>query len=156
MLEVRAPDPVPEDGRPKVFLAGSIEQGSAPDWQADVVEALEDLDIILVNPRREAWDSSWPQDESFGPFREQVEWELEQIERADLVLMVFSAGTRSPVSLLEMGVICGSEPGKLVVCCEPDFWRAGNVRITGQRYGVPCLDSLDAALATVRNRLSTI
>jgi len=36
-----------------VFLAGSIEMGAAPDWQADVENQLADLDIAIYNPRRD-------------------------------------------------------------------------------------------------------
>ena len=55
MKEIRPPAPLDLDpGKSSVFLAGSIEMGSAVEWQAQVTDALRDLDIIVLNPRREA------------------------------------------------------------------------------------------------------
>ena len=50
-----------QEGQPALFLAGSIEMGTAAGWQQQVIEQLADLDIIVLNPRREAWDASWEQ-----------------------------------------------------------------------------------------------
>ena len=60
--------------RLSLFLAGSIEEGTADEWQTVITEALQDLDITVLNPRRDAWDAGWPQTVEFAPFREQVEW----------------------------------------------------------------------------------
>lgn len=105
MKELRPPEPLQFDPeKPRVFLAGSIEMGSAVDWQTVVTGALRDMDIVVLNPRREAWDSSWPQSADFAPFREQVEWELDALEKADLILFYFAPETKSPITLLELGL----------------------------------------------------
>jgi hypothetical protein len=44
-----------------VFLAGSIDMGAAEDWQSRVEQGLRDLEIVILNPRREEWDASWVQ-----------------------------------------------------------------------------------------------
>ncbi len=36
-----------------IFLAGSIENGKAEDWQAVVERMLEGYDVTILNPRRE-------------------------------------------------------------------------------------------------------
>ncbi|MCE6959587.1 nucleoside 2-deoxyribosyltransferase domain-containing protein [Cereibacter sphaeroides] len=48
--------------RRTLFLAGSIDMWRAGDWQADIARALQDLDVVIYNPRRSSWDSSWVQD----------------------------------------------------------------------------------------------
>ena len=54
---LKPPAPVSLDGRtPAVFLAGSIEMGAAADWQTQAERALRDLDVVLLNPRRDEWD----------------------------------------------------------------------------------------------------
>ena len=53
---ITSPDAIADDARPKVFLAGSIEMGRAGDWQQDVQDALADLDVVLLNPRRADWN----------------------------------------------------------------------------------------------------
>ncbi len=139
--------PAPLDlapGAPSVFLAGSIEMGRAAHWQAAVETALAHTDLTVLNPRREAWDSSWDQRIGHPLFRGQVEWELEAQERADLIAMYFAPGTQAPITLLELGLFARS--GRLVVCCPDGFWRKGNVDIVCARYGVPQVPDLDALI----------
>ena len=69
---------------PSVFLAGSIDMGSAEDWQAQFERFLSDLDVLILNPRRDEWDASWEQSITNPLFREQVEWELTGLERKSL------------------------------------------------------------------------
>jgi hypothetical protein len=37
--------------KPRIFLGGSIDIGSAPDWQADMIRALADERLVVLNPR---------------------------------------------------------------------------------------------------------
>lgn len=147
-----APEPLPAvmEG-PSIFLAGSIEMGRAEAWQDHLTEALSDTAAILLNPRRLAWDSTWAQSIDNPPFREQVEWELEAQERASWIAMYFSPQTKSPITLLELGLFARS--GKLLVCCPEGFWRRGNVEVVCARYGVPTVPSREALIDALRARL---
>ena len=135
-----------------VFLAGSIEMGAAERWQDAVAGALGDLECVVLNPRRDAWDASWPQRADFGPFREQVEWELEAQERADVLAFYFAPETRAPITLLELGL--AARGGKAVVCCPEGYWRKGNVDVVCARYRIPQVASLDELVAAIRARLA--
>src|SRR5437870_2567080 len=96
------------DNQPSIFLAGSIEMGQAEDWQAVVERGLADLDVVLLNPRRDAWDASWVQSIHNPQFREQVEWELSAQEQASFIAMYFAPTTKAPVTLLELGLCARS------------------------------------------------
>lgn len=150
ILKPPAPLCVP-DGARSVFLAGSIELGAAAPRQHAVEVAMADRDVWLLNPRRDAWDSSWEQDISNPRFREQVEWELDAQERATVIAMHFDPATRSPITLLELGLFARSE--RLIVSCPAGFWRRGNVQVVCARYGIPLEDSLDALLERLVARL---
>src|SRR5262245_28107910 len=79
---LKPPAPLPSENRgPSVFLAGSIEMGAAEDWQAIVQRGLDDLEVLVLNPRRDDWNASWVQSISDPRFREQVEWELSGLEQ---------------------------------------------------------------------------
>ncbi len=146
--------PAPLDlaaGERSVFLAGSIEMGRAEPWQAALEQALADLPIVILNPRRDAWDASWEQSIDNPAFRGQVEWELEAQERATLIAMYFAPATKAPVTLLELGLFARS--GKLVVCCPAGFWRRGNVEVVCARHGVPLVAGLPELVQAVRRRL---
>lgn len=133
-----------------VFLAGSIEMGRAEPWQAAVEAALADLPVAVLNPRRDDWDSSWVQSIDHPRFREQVEWELAGLERADLVAMYFAPDTQAPVTMLELGL--SARTGKLMVCCPPGYWRRGNVEVVCARYGVPLVADLPELVRAIRQR----
>ena len=149
---IKPPSPL-QDGF-SVFLAGSIELGRAENWQTSLEEKLSGMDIVIFNPRRDDWDSSWSQNKINPKFREQVEWELAALEKTNLIAMYFEPDTKSPVSLLELGLFARS--GKMIVYCPEGFWRKGNVDIVCETYGVPRVESLtdltEYILRTVRAR----
>ena len=128
--------------------------GQAEDWQGAVTRSLSDLDVIVLNPRRDEWDASWVQSIDNAPFREQVEWELAGLEQASLVAMYFAPATKAPITMLELGLCARS--GKLVVCCPDGYWRKGNVEVVCRRYGVPLLATQADLLAEVRLRLGRL
>lgn len=150
MAQVFKPPTTPDlsAGQKSVFLAGSIEMGLAVDWQADIESALVDLPIVILNPRRDDWDSSWEQTMEHPQFRQQVEWELDGLERADTVAMYFDPGTKAPVTLMELGLSARSK--KVVVCCPRGFWRRGNVEIVCARHDILMTEELPQLIDAVR------
>ena len=141
-----------DDENPSVFLAGSIEMGKAVDWQTELTEGLMDIpDLNIMNPRRDDWDSSWEQTIENEQFNEQVSWELEKQEQADVICMYFDKDTQAPITLLELGLFC--EPEVLIVCCPEGFYRKGNVDIVCQRYGIEQVDTLEELIAVTRERI---
>jgi hypothetical protein len=139
--------------RPRVFLGGSIDMGSAPDWQAAMVRALADENVVVLNPRRADWKKEWRPDVGEPHFRQQVEWELSALESADIIVLYLSPGSQSPISLLEMGLYARS--GKLIILCPEGYWRKGNVDITAARYGVERVESMGALIQATKARLAS-
>ena len=131
-----------DNTQPSVFLAGSIEMGRAEDWQAYITERL--TGFLIYNPRRDDWNPDWEQRIDNPPFKEQVEWELDALDKADAIIMYLSPGTYSPISLLELGLHATS--GKLAVICPEGFWRKGNVDIVCERFQITQLKNLDEAV----------
>jgi hypothetical protein len=132
-----------------VFLAGSIEMGKAKNWQTVIEKELADIPVIIYNPRRDNWDSSWIQSIDNPQFREQVEWELSAMEQSTYILMYFDPNTKSPVSLLELGLFALAK--KLIVCCPNGFWRKGNVDIVCRRYDIKQVDSINGLVDNVKS-----
>jgi len=123
-----------------VFLAGSIEMGAAENWQDVVGEYFHQYNWNVLNPRRDDWDSSWKQTFEDAQFYQQVNWELNALEQADLIIMYFDPNTKSPISLLELGLFARS--GKIKVICPDGFWRKGNVSVVCDYYNIPLYDKL--------------
>jgi hypothetical protein len=138
-------------GTPTIFLAGSIEMGTAGDWQNELVTALGSRNVMILNPRRDEWDASWQQSIDEPKFREQVEWELDGLERADLVAMWFEPATKAPITLLELGLTARAD--KLVVGCPDGFWRKGNIEVVCDRFGIPLTKDWKTFVAVVCARI---
>lgn len=121
-----------------MFLAGSIDMGSAEDWQTRLSKDLQGNDnLVLFNPRRDDWDSSWVQDPTPGTqFHEQVTWELDHLQKADIVAIYFADGSQSPITLLEFGMFA-QKYRSVVIYCTPEFYRYGNVKIVADRFDIP-------------------
>ena len=128
-----------------IFLAGSIEMGRAEDWQKIVEDYFDAFDdYTLLNPRRDDWNPDWKQEFENPHFYQQVNWELNGLEKADHIIMYLAPNTKSPISLLELGLFATSN--KLLVCCPEGFWRRGNVEIVCEKYGIPFYEKLDELL----------
>lgn len=134
-----------------VFTAGSIEMGAAVQWQKQMAAQLSHLPITICNPRRGHWNPNITPLARDAEFRAQVEWELSALEQVDVICFFFDVKTKSPVSLLELGLWAASD--KVVVCCGDDFWKGGNVEITCKRYGIPFVKSFAELVPAVEKML---
>ena len=151
MIEVKATGAYDlESPAIRIFLGGSIDMGAAENWQERLSKDLSDYsddDLVLLNPRRDDWDSSWVQDPTPGTqFHEQVSWELEAQENADASIYYFAADSKSPITLLELGLFYEGS----VVCCPKEFYRYGNVKMVCDRNGVLMVETYDELLEILR------
>ncbi|MFA5490961.1 MAG: nucleoside 2-deoxyribosyltransferase domain-containing protein [Candidimonas sp.] len=152
MIEIKSPHTY-STKKPILFLAGSIEMGSAKPWQSQFTERLSHLDITVLNPRRDDWDSTWKQSIDNSKFKQQVEWELSGQEISDIIFVYLQAETKSPITLLEIGLFGGSN---MIVYCEDGYWRKGNVDIVCHRYGICQVDSFETAVSEIEDRITGI
>lgn len=130
---------------PSVFLAGSIDEGRAEKWQDETISMLSSLPITILNPRRDDWNPDLRQSEDEPEFVAQVDWELDGIEAADVVLFHFSPAGPAPITLLELGKATGMGK-RIVVSCPEGYWRRGNVQVVCRRAGVRVHGSLHDAM----------
>jgi hypothetical protein len=119
----------------KLFLAGTIDNGDSDNWQDDLIKAISNIelmrDVNVYNPRREEWPSA----DNYREIDRQIEWELFHLEKADLIVMNILASSKSPISLMELGLF--AKGGRLIVFCPKSFYRYDNVRVVCKRYGIP-------------------
>ena len=134
--------------KPKVFLAGTIDNGSSDDWQGKLIWQMKNKyhsaapnadesigDMVVFNPRR----SDWKPNASEVEVVEQIKWEQKHLDEADLIVMNFADGSKSPITLLELGLY-GPE-GKTIVFCTDKFYRFTNVKLTCEKYMIPLIQS---------------
>ena len=130
----------------RVFLAGAIDMGAAVDWQAQVIDALQDKRYVLFNPRRSEFNES--------TLDEQIRWELHHLEKATFIFMWFPRDAKAPIALFESGLYWHSGH-KLIVGAEPGFYRRRNLELTAEFHSRPLYSSLSEMLH-VPNRRAAI
>lgn len=139
------------EDRPYVFAAGSIEMGNAIEWQKELKKWLADYEGTLYNPRRNDWNSSWEQREYSEPFNDQVNWELDKLEEADIIFIYLDPETKSPISLLELGLFCNTHD--MIVVCPTGYWKKGNVEIVCTRYDIPLYNTFEEGVGALKTKL---
>jgi hypothetical protein len=139
----------------KIFLAGSIEMGTAENWQEKVKADLSDYDVVLFNPRRDDWDCSWVQSIHDPQFSEQVNWEMDYIEESNIILFYFDPKTMSPITLLEFG-FCAGMGSRVIVCCPDGFWRKGNIEIVCERHDINLTNTYDEMIVELKSVLELL
>lgn len=150
--EVKAPTNYDATTGTSIFLGGSIDQGEAENWQDKVARALDDLDVTILNPRRDDWDSSWEQSIDNPEFVQQVEWEIKAQEDADVLLYYFTKDSKSPVTMFEAGA--WGTKGDCVLCVEAGFYREANLQIYARHWKVPIYDNFDDMIADLHTLLA--
>lgn len=93
-----------EKGEISVFLAGGIT--NCPNWQDQLIKAAKERytdsftdKLVLFNPRRK----EFPTEDPTAGYK-QIEWEFEQIEKADIFSMYFTASeSDQPICMYELG-----------------------------------------------------
>lgn len=124
-----------------IFLGGTIDNGCSVNHQSALIKELNEVDtthpIMIYNPRR----ADWNKDAEKGELSKQIDWELYHLERADLIVMNILPNSKSPISLMELGLFAKEK--KMIVFCGENFYRYENVRMTCERYGVPLFNTND-------------
>lgn len=121
-----------DDERTTIFLAGTIDNGDSENWQEEVIKKFEfNPNIKFYNPRRKEWLSNASEEELIY----QIQWEQEYLDKADLIIMAIADNSKSPISLLELGLYAKEQ--KMIVFCNPEFYRYMNVKLTCEKYNIP-------------------
>ncbi len=106
------------------FIAGGI--SNCPDWQKEMVGRIRllglDDDFVVINPRREDFNIHDPK-----MTEQQIEWEREHLDTADLIVFWFPFHTLCPITLYELGVAAASG-ASLIVGCHPAYERIIDVK----------------------------
>ncbi|KAI1374376.1 hypothetical protein F4677DRAFT_165557 [Hypoxylon crocopeplum] len=148
---ILAPSRESHRGIKSVFLAGTTTKTDDRDWREVLTESLADLPVTVINPYRPDWDSSWREDITCAPFREQVEWELDMQDGADMVVVYFHPATDAPISLMELG-LC-ARAGKAIVVCPEGYKKRGNVQIVCQRHSIEMAENIEELKQAIAKRL---
>jgi hypothetical protein len=104
-----------------VFVAGGI--SGCVNWQKEMIQRFKDCDdtVVLINPRRENFDNTNPNESIF-----QIEWEHDHIKMSDAMIFWFPFETLCPITLYELGV-AAARGNTIFVGCHPAYARMFDV-----------------------------
>ena len=106
----------------KLFLAGGIQ--NCPDWQSEMVDMLGHVnDLTIYNPRRPNFPIDNPK-----ATEEQITWEYNHLNNADLISFWFSKGSLNPIVLFELGKFIETDK-KIFIGMDPEYQRKQDVEI---------------------------
>jgi len=104
-----------------LFIAGWI--SGCPDWQTEFKSFFKDSALTLLNPRREHYDINNKAAEI-----EQITWEHEHLEKADIISFWFWKETICPIVLYELGKYITSNK-EIYLWIDPQYQRKSDVEI---------------------------
>ncbi len=120
----------------KIFLAGTIDDGNSENWQKKICkEFINNEKFSILNPRRDKWDSDLGSSEVIR----QIKWEHRRMDEADFIIMNILPESKSPISLMEIGMYCQSN--KLLVFCTDKFYRFENVKCVCEKYKIKLIET---------------
>lgn len=73
-----------------------------------------------------------------------IQWELDTLSKADIILLNFLSDSKSPISLVELGLYVASN--KLIIICPKEFYKSKYVYTLCEKYNTPIFDNINKAL----------
>lgn len=131
-----------------IFLAGTIDNGKSIDWQLDMEEILKDYNVTLLNPRRDNWNPKATKEDMI----KQINWEMDNLDKCDVIFMNILEDSLSPITLLELGLYANSS--KMIVTCHEEFWRKINVDVVCGRFNIPIYNEFYEAINVLKKQYS--
>lgn len=129
---------LPQEEGNYVFLAGSIDNRYFGNWRKTIIEEIGDSNIIL-DPTNTNHDKL-----SDEEMKLHIQWELDALSKADIILLNFLSDSKSPISLVELGLYVASN--KLIVICPKEFYKSKYVYTLCEKYNTPIFDTINKAL----------
>jgi hypothetical protein len=92
------------------------------------------------------------------PFHEQVKWELDGQDSADVIVYYFDGNTKSPITLMELGLYINDTDvyHKIHVFCTKDFWRYGNVKMVCDKWKVPVYEDETIFIESIKQSIKEL
>lgn len=150
MKQLQAPGNWVDVDHPTIYLAGSF---GGESWREEVAKGMKGVGGTLLNPWRDDWDPAWELEKDNPQVQEQVAWELDALQHADIIALYLSPDAQSPNALMELGLFCNCQ---MIVCCPEGFWRKENVDIICDRMQIEKVDTLKELIKALKDHLTAM
>jgi len=117
------------------FLAGSIDYREENPWRVNFYRFSSNK-LHFFDPTRKDHDAL-----NNAQMQEHINWELDALELSDKIILNFLPESKSPISLVELGLYAKS--GKLIVVCPKEFYQKRYIKTLCKKYRIKLHNSLD-------------
>lgn len=139
--------PGEEGVKKRIFLAGSMDVNVTNTWRNSIVNELYNT-YDFFDPTIDNHDNL-----TDTQMRNHILWELKALELSDIVLLNLLPESKSPISLIELGMYV--KTNKLIVVCPEEFYTSRYLEELCSYYKVDLYKSLlDFLNDFIRNNLN--
>ena len=128
--------------RHRVYFSGAM---TGEDWQSKFTTKLEDLRVDVFCPR---YPSSHTVPAPDGLF----EWEIDHMSIANVIAFNFISNEDCSSALIALGMYARTD--RIIVCCDDEFYKKGDIDALCDREDIPQVDSLDLLIKWTIARIS--
>ncbi|MEP2240010.1 MAG: nucleoside 2-deoxyribosyltransferase domain-containing protein [Maribacter sp.] len=136
--------PINNSNQRSIFLAGSMDHKQEGSWRTKVIAEFGAHDIF--DPTHVHHNNL--NDEQM---KRHVQWELDALQLADMILLNFLPIALSPISLVELGMYVRSN--KLIVICPKAFYKSNYVNTLCKKYNTPIFNNITEAKTLLKNSI---
>ncbi len=126
------------------FLAGSIEKNQSENWRKYFIDQFTNEAVNIVNPELQ---NGYEQNLTAA-----TNWELDWLNHSDYIVVYLGADSKSGTSLIELGLY--AKKHKVLVYCEPGFWKKDYLEALCQKYNIVQFTSFDALIAYAKGKIA--
>ena len=152
MKLIQSPEKLPLTNWKSLFLAGGI--SNCENWQQELIEYLSDVDVTIVNPRREG-DLATDGTEAAI----QIEWEFNYLKSCSMISFWFPKTSICPITLFELGKVLGTYDLHNVIVlvgCDPEYSRLFDVQQQSKLEGVSVIIGKEQFFKAVKESIQKI
>ncbi len=121
-----------------VFLAGSMCIDKEDNWRKNVIKNYAN-DFDFIDPTNENHNLL-----NDSLMKKHINWELEGLELSDIIFMNLLPESKSPISMVELGLYARSN--KLIICCPENFYQYRYINALAKKYNVTLFSELDKGI----------
>ncbi|CAM1372061.1 nucleoside 2-deoxyribosyltransferase domain-containing protein [Tenacibaculum xiamenense] len=137
--------PLQANSKKLVFLAGSMCIDKEDDWRKNVIKNFANV-FDFIDPTNENHNLL-----NDSQMEHHINWELEGLELSDIILMNLLPESKSPISMVELGLYARSN--KLIICCPENFYQYRYIKTLAKKYNVALFTELEKGIQHLKKEI---
>ncbi|SEC82566.1 Nucleoside 2-deoxyribosyltransferase like [Tenacibaculum sp. MAR_2009_124] len=130
--------PQKSNSKKLVFLAGSLSIDKIDNWRNTLVNSYS-TNFDFIDPTNDNYVLL-----NTSQMEKHINWELEGLELSDIIFMNLLPESKSPISMVELGLYAKSN--KLIICCPEIFYQYRYIKTIAKKYNAALFTELEKGI----------